>query len=152
GDVEGLGAQATDETLRRWTEVLRLLGGHPPSEGAVARLRLALGHDGARLGLRPLVVLGVHGVRVVCAHAASSAVSCDDTISAYVSEVSSSSLWVPSPTMRPFSSTMIWSEFLIDATRCATMMRVASARCSLRAARSRASVAESSAENESSKM
>ncbi len=85
------------------------------------------------------------------AHAASSVVICDSTISTYVGHVSNSSRCVPNPTVRPSSSTRIRSAVLIVDTRWATTITVLSAVTGASAARRRASVARSSAENESSK-
>ncbi len=59
--------------------------------------------------------------------------------------------WVPMPTTRPPSSTMIWSACMIVPTRWATMITVASVRCSSSAALTRASVLKSRAEKLSSK-
>ena len=63
----------------------------------------------------------------------------------------SSSPCVPRPTMRPSSSTRIWSASMMVDTRWATTTFTASMMTGASAARSRASVARSSAENESSK-
>ena len=62
----------------------------------------------------------------------------------------SSSACVPLPTITPSSSTTIWSASAMVDTRWATITTVASAVTGFSAARSRASVARSSAENESS--
>ena len=51
------------------------------------------------------------------AHAASSAVSCEATISWYVSRWSSRSWWASRPTITPSSSTMIWSAWRMVDTR-----------------------------------
>src|SRR5699024_8450170 len=80
------------------------------------------------------------------AHAASSSLSWDRTISRYVSQSPISCPCVPRPTIRPSSRTTIWSESLIVETRWATTTVVAPAVIDGSAARSRASVAMSSAE------
>ena len=81
---------------------------------------------------------------------ASRAACWDSTISTYVGQSASSSACVPMPTTRPSSSTTIWSASAMVDTRWATITTVASAVTGFSAARSRASVARSSAENESS--
>ena len=58
---------------------------------------------------------------------------------------------MPRSTIRPLSSTRIWSASVMVEIRWATMMTVASAVVRFSAARSRVSVATSRAENESSK-
>jgi ATP-binding cassette subfamily B protein len=85
------------------------------------------------------------------AHAASSSLICEKTISRYVSLLVISSSCVPMPTMVPASRTTIRSAPMIVPTRWATMTTVASAISSARAARRRASVLKSRAEKLSSK-
>ena len=55
----------------------------------------------------PLPARGTVPAARRAAHAAASSPSCEMTISRYTSHVRSSSSWVPRPTMRPSSSTMI---------------------------------------------
>src|SRR5262249_51647882 len=147
---------------------LRFLRGHSGRAHAAAHLTARL--DGVLSHLRAFtkraaavanrvdvvvaaaVILGDEsGVVGRGTHAASSAVTCDATISAYVGQVSSNCLCVPSPTVCPSSSTRIWSAWMIVDTRCATITFAASRVYGASAARRRASVARSSAENESSK-
>ncbi len=84
------------------------------------------------------------------AHATSASLSCEKTISRYVSHVSSSSRWVPMPTTVPASMTTIRSACMIVPTRWATMITVAERVSSRSAARSCESVLKSSAEKLSS--
>ena len=76
--------------------------------------------------------------------------SWDATISWYVVDVASSSVCVPRSTTTPSSSTRITSASRIVDTRWATISTVASRVTGRSAARSRASVARSRAEKESS--
>ena len=131
-------AQAPERVL----EVLRALAGNarrvPPA-------------GGARLGRREVELL-VFFVLVIVdeRHAALFSPICDWTISAYVGQSRISSSCVPRPMTTPSSSTRMLSAVEMVDTRCATMTTAASFVYGPSAARSRASVARSRAENESS--
>src|SRR5262249_34400079 len=123
------------QTAQRLLEVLRAFAG---DAGRVPTTR------GAVLGRREVeLLLRLEGV-VDDRHAPSSSPICDCTISAYVSQLSRSSSWVPLPMTSPSSTTRMLSAFTIVETRCATMMTAASRVCGTSAARRRASVARSS--------
>src|SRR5690606_17411060 len=111
-------------------EVHRLLPDHPA--GAVAG---TAGADDA-LGL---LQAGTALRRRGGAHAASSAVSWDATISWYVGQSASSSSCVPRPTTSPSSRTRIRSASRMVETRWATTSTVESRVTGARAARSLAS-------------
>src|SRR4029453_5957497 len=96
------------EPARRVLEVLRALERHPGRTPARAHAGpgLVARADGGRA---LLVLVHLRRVRLDRGHAASSAVSCEATISWYVSQWSSRSSCRPRPTITPSSSTMIWS-------------------------------------------
>ena len=121
GDAQPLGCEAVQEAPDRALEVLRLLDRHADAE-AGARV-----HRDALPGFGDLVLVALLpcgpspfgrsvAVRALPLPSAvstvmptSSATNCDSTISWYVGQDSSSSRCVPRPTMRPSSSTRIWS-------------------------------------------
>src|SRR4051794_16386102 len=148
---EALAAEQPGEATDRGAEVLRSLGRH-------AGRHPATGGPGLRRGQVRLVVFLFGRGRVAdgllfvdgCHAASSSSPICDCTISAYVGHVSIRSSWVPAPTSRPSSRTRMLSAVEIVDTRWATMTTAAFRVWGTRAARSRASVVRSSAENESS--
>src|SRR4029079_3707965 len=142
-DLEPLRPQLPDQPLRGRGERAGLLTDHAAAHGATTRA----GTLGDPLGLPELAGLG-GGLGV--GHAASSAESWDAPISWYVVDVASSCWCVPRSTMTPSSSTRITSASRIVETRWATIRTVASRVTGRRAARSRASVARSRAEKESS--
>src|SRR5690606_17719784 len=140
------GPHLGEQALGGGPEVLRALPGAEPAGGVLLGgdlsgvPRLVAGRLGGVLG----GLVGPH-------HATSSSTPWLRTISWYVSELSSSSVWVPWPTIRPLSSTRIRSAEVMVETRWATTTMSASRVSGTRAARSFASVVRSSALNESSK-
>src|SRR5690606_19849940 len=144
-----LGPQQAEQALRRGREVLRRAGGGAAEHVPVGLRRHEVGGVEHDLGSARLLGCGSGRLRSP-GHHATSALNCDSTISRYVASPSSSSSCVPRATMRPSSSTRIWWASRMVETRWATMITVASATACARAARSRASVVTSSAENESS--
>ena len=142
-------------THPRWTAGGSSRGGQPARDRTLSRPGPSRGRGGGRgrssgRGLFSAVVLRVCLALEVRAHAAASTPSCESTISAYGRQDSRSSSWRPMPTTSPSSSTTIWSASTMVDTRWATMSTAASRVIGRRAARSRASVPRSSAENESS--
>ena len=113
-DRRSFGPQLADQPPERTPEVLGLLdrhrhAAHGPEAAAAAPAAEAAGPPARRVpGLDPSAVRS----RVsACwpAHATSSRVSCEYTISRYVSQVFISSACVPMPATLPPSRTTIWS-------------------------------------------
>ena len=101
-----LGAHLAQEPPGGPAEVHRLLAGHAHAHHRAAAARAA---PDRRDALR----------RLLRAHAASSTLTCEYTISRYVSDDSSSSACVPTPTTSPSSITTMLSACRMVATRCA---------------------------------
>ena len=106
-----LGPQATEQPEEGAAEVLGLLGGHAHHAALPAVGAAATGPPGAAADARrgSAGSTATHAVWSAHAACASAAVSWEKTISRYVSHVSSSSWWRPTPTTRPSSMTTIWS-------------------------------------------
>ena len=143
--------EAAEQAPRRRPEVLRLLGRLPRTAPTAARPR----HSAAMRRAAATVAASCRPDRrgvVGVAHAAASARSCCDVDDLGVRRAVREQLARACPCRRsaPPSSTTIWSASTMLDTRWATMITVASAVTGCSAARSRASVARSSAENESS--
>ena len=113
GDLGTLGAKPAEQPLRRRPEIHRLLPDHPATEGPTT---------GTGAGYNPF-----GGLHRPIAHEATSALSCDSTISMYVGHVAKRDSWVPRPTTAPSSRTRIWSALAIVDTRWATITTVESA-------------------------
>src|SRR5699024_7113591 len=157
-EVVALRPHLAQHALGGGPEVLRALPGAQPALGVLLRGDLRSGGGLVpRRGRRGVGADGRGGLlgagRAVLRRghqATSSSTPCERTISWYVSELSSSSAWVPCAMIRPLSSTRIRSAVVMVAMRCATMSISASRVSGTSAARSFASVVRSRALKESS--
>src|SRR5699024_6089787 len=143
GEAELVAAEGAGQAQRRGPEGLRL----PRRALAPFAAHRVLHLEDLVLGELGLAV----GALLLRVHAGSPTVIWESTISRKVCELSSSSSWVPRPTIRPSSRTRSWSAEVMEEMRWATMIVVAPRVWRSRPSRTSASVVTSSAEKESSK-